>query len=127
MNNFAPSGGGLIVLSVVLSTPIEDVVVLIDFANEGVAEELAKKGVVGLVVKAEGADVAEEDTGLVGKPRRRRSVGAAIFLSIMRPYFCLFVAALPGKSAVQEVHEEARDSRSSRRACSPPRGGLTEA
>lgn len=50
---------------VAVHAPVEDVVVLISLANEEVAEELAKVGVIGLVVKAEGTGVVEENPKLI--------------------------------------------------------------
>jgi hypothetical protein len=46
---------------------IEDVVVLITFADEEISEELAKVRVVRLVVEAQCTSVVEKDTELVGE------------------------------------------------------------
>lgn len=69
-------GSGLIILSTTLDAPVEDVVILIAFTNEEVAEQLAQVRIVGLVVESEGASVVEEDAKLVGEASAKKVGGS---------------------------------------------------
>ena len=114
LNNLPPASGlgagaltGLILLGA-LDTPVEDVVVLIPFADEQVAEEFAQVGVVGLVVETQSASVVQEDTELVREaPTEEVSRGSHLLLHDAIVFLLLrgSLEALPGERSTKEVHE----------------------
>ena len=60
-------GNGLCILLVLVDGPVKDVIVLESFTNKEITEDLAKVGVVWLVVKAERSGVVEVDGKLIGE------------------------------------------------------------
>jgi hypothetical protein len=55
------AGASTIICSPALDRPVEDVVILEALTNKQVTEELAKVGVIGLVIEAESMSVVQED------------------------------------------------------------------
>src|ERR1700733_1100792 len=91
-----------------LDTPIENVVVLVAFANEKVTEKFAKVRVVGLVVETKGAGVVEENSKFVGIASAEEIGGSGHFLLHDAIVFLLLGSSLeplPRKGTTEEVHE----------------------
>ena len=108
-SRFGAAGGGVVIGNTALDAPVEDVIVLIALANEQVTEQLAKVGVIRLVVEAESAGVVKEDAELVGETTAQK-VGGSRHLLLHDAVVLLLLGggleALPGKSATKEVHED---------------------
>lgn len=114
MDNLAPTscslrtGSGLILLSVPLNAPVKYIIVLVALTNKQITEKLAQVGIIGLVVKAEGAAVVEEDSEFVREAAAEQVGGCghlllhdAIILLLLRGS----LEALPRKSTTKEVHQ----------------------
>jgi len=91
-----------------LNAPVEDVVVLVSFADEEVTEELPQVRVVGLVVESQGPGVVQEDGELVGEATTEK-IGRRGHLLLHDPVVLLFLGSsletLPGEGSTEEVHE----------------------
>ena len=100
---------GLGVLLVLVDGPVEDVVVLEAFPDEEVAEDLAKVGVVGLIVEAEGAGVVEIDGKLV-REATAEDFGGRCHLLLHDSVVLLLLGGsletLPGQRATAEVEHD---------------------
>jgi hypothetical protein len=99
-------GDGLGVLLVLVDGPVEDVVVLEALTNEEVAEDLAKIGVVGLVVEAERTGVVQVDGELVGEAATEDLSGGGHLLlhnAVVLLFLSSRLKTLPGKRAAAEV------------------------
>jgi hypothetical protein len=117
LHNFPPSRGGSflagarlgVILGTSLNAPVKDIVILVSFTDEKVPEELAKVGIVGLVVEAKCTGVVQEDTELV-REAAAKQVGWCRHLLFHDAIILLFLGggleALPGKSPTEEVHED---------------------
>lgn len=101
------AGAGALIQST-LHAPVEDVVVLVTLADEEVAEELAKVGVVRLVIEAERAGVVQEYAELVGETAAQQVSGCGHLL-LHDPVVLLLLGSsletLPRQRATEEVHE----------------------
>jgi hypothetical protein len=113
VNHLSPAGGclgtaGSFVLSTSLHAPVEDVVILIAFANEEVTEELAKVGIVRLVIEAQCPGVVQEDTKFVGEATAKEISGGGHLLLHDTVILLLLggsFEALPRQGTAKEVHE----------------------
>jgi hypothetical protein len=88
--------------------PVENVVVLITFANEEIAEEFAKVGIVGFVIEAEGTTVVQKDAKLVGETSAKEIGGGSHFFLHDTIVFLLLgccLQPLPRELTTQKVHE----------------------
>ena len=92
-----------------MNAPVEDVIVLISFADEEVAEELPQVRVVGLVVEPQGPSVVQEDGELVGEATAEK-IGRRGHLLLHDPVVLLFLGGgletLPRERSTEEVHED---------------------
>ena len=95
-----------------LQGPVEDVVHLVPFTDEEVAEELLEVAVVGLVLEAERAVVVEVGGELGGEALaecldggRHLLLGDAVVLLLLG----LGLETLPGEGAAEEVEEDVAD------------------
>ena len=63
-----------------LDTPVENIIILVTFTDEKIAEMFSQIGVIRFVVKAKGPGVVQNS---LGNPRQRKSVGVVIFFSMI--------------------------------------------
>lgn len=92
-----------------MNTPIENVVILIAFANKEVTEKLAEVGVIRFVIEAKRASVVQEYAELVGESSAEEIGGRShLFLhdAVVLLLLGSCLEALPGKSPTQEIHED---------------------
>lgn len=102
-------GNGLGVLLVLVHGPVEDVVVLEALTDEKITEDLAKVGVVGLVVEAERAGVVKVDGELVGEATAKDLGGSGHLLlhdAVVLLLLCSRLEALPREAATAEVEHD---------------------
>lgn len=114
LHNLAPTssrllaGASAIIGGASLDRPVEHVIILETLPNKKVTEELAKVGVVRLVIEAKSTRVVQEDAKLVGKATAK-DIGRCRHLFFHYPVVLLLLGsgleALPRKSATQEVHK----------------------
>ena len=91
-----------------MDAPVEDVVVLVPFADEEVPEEFPQVRVIRLVIKPQCASVVQKDGELVGEATAEK-VGGRGHLLLHNPIVLLLLGGgletLPGERATEEVHE----------------------
>jgi len=106
---FGTGALGTVILGTSLDAPVEDVVVLVAFANEEITEELAQVRIVRLVVEAKSASVVEEYSKLVGETSAEE-VGRRSHLLFHDTIVFLLLGgsleALPWESTAEEIHED---------------------
>jgi hypothetical protein len=92
----------------VLDRPVEDVVILEALTNKQVTEELAKVGVIGLVIEVESTSVVQEDAKLAWEAKAE-DIGGYRHLLLHDPAIFLLLGGglepLPREGTTQEVHE----------------------
>ena len=112
--NLPPSCSALarsstVLLNAPLDTPVKDVVVLISFADEKIAEELPQVRVVRLVIEPQGTSVVQEDGKFVGEATAEE-VGWCGHLLLHNPIVLLLLCSgletLPGERSTEEIHED---------------------
>jgi len=111
LDDLAAGGGfaGAIILSVTLDTPIEDIVILITFANEQIAEELAEIGIIRLVIEAQSPCVIQENAKFVGESTAEEIGGGSHFLfhdTVILLLLGSSLQTLPREGASEEVHQD---------------------
>ena len=97
-----------IILSTSLDAPIEDVVVLVSFANEEIAEEFAKVRIVRLVVEAKSTGIVEENSELVWEAAAEEIGRSSHFFLHNTIVFLLLSSSfepLPREGTAEEVHK----------------------
>lgn len=114
LHNLAPTssrllaGASAIIGGATLDRPVEDVIILETLPNKEVTEELAKVGVIGLVIEAKSARVVQEDAKLV-REATAEDIGRCRHLLFHYPIVLLLLGSglesLPRKSTTQEVHK----------------------
>lgn len=89
--------------------PVKDIVVLVSFTDHDVGEELAKVGIVGLIIEAEAAGVVDEDVELEREAVAEK-LGRGRHLLFHDTIVLLLLGGgsqtLPGQRASEEVHED---------------------
>lgn len=92
-----------------LDAPVEDIIVLVTLADKEVAEEFAQVAIVGLVVKAEGTAIVEENAEFIGEAATEQ-VGRSGHLLLHNTIVLLLLGGsletLPRELSTQEVHED---------------------
>ena len=100
---------GLGILLILVDSPVEDVIVLKAFSHKEVAEDLAKVGVVGLIIEAEGAGVVKIDGKLI-REAATEHFGGRGHLLLHDPVVLLLLGGgletLPGQRATAEVEHD---------------------
>ena len=99
-------GNGLSILLVFVDSPVKDVVILERLTHEQVPEDLAKVGIIRLVVKAKRASVVEVDGKLVGEAAAQDLSGSCHLLlhdSIVLLLLGSRLQSLPRKRTTTEV------------------------
>ena len=97
LDNLSPScsalaGSSTVVLDTPLDAPVEDVVVLVSFVDEGIPEELPQVGVVRLVVEPQGLSIVQEDGELVGEATKEK-IGGRGHLLLYDPIILLLLGS----------------------------------
>lgn len=88
--------------------PVENVVILISFADKEVPEQLAQVGIVGFVIETERADVVEVDGEFLVKAAAQRIGGGGHFLLhdlVILFFLCAGADALPRQLTTAKVDE----------------------
>lgn len=118
LNYLSPAGGrllagaGALICGATLYRPVEDIIILEALTNKEVTEELAKVGIIRLVVEAKSTSVVQKDAKFARKATAE-DISGCRHLLFHDPVVLLLLGSglesLPRKGATQEVHQHIRE------------------
>ena len=115
MNNLAPWDAnlgsrslGAVIASATLDTPVENIIVLVTFTDEKIAEKFSQIGVIRFVIETKSPGVVQKYAEFVGKSATEEIRGSGHLLFHDTIVFLLLGSSfetLPWQSTAEEVHK----------------------